>query len=202
MFHITHTLRQKLHCNLKAASNFSGTTIKVLAAAPIHNIKLIELHDTLHATKEPALKFHGLRLHDAPPTPMPTSVTLTAKTSFSNKRSAASQSQRPMEFRSINPPGTSSIAGAAKQTISALISQSAEAQINKIRRSRGRYQDKYLYSNSVPKIAKTVDAKPMSTATSAAVSKMGKDVSSIFGNKVKKAQQTLSIEDLADAFDL
>lgn len=42
----------------------------------------------------------------------------------------------------------------------------------------------------------------MSTATSAAVSEMGKDVSSIFGNKVKKAQQTLSIEDLADAFDL
>lgn len=43
----------------------------------------------------------------------------------------------------------------------------------------------------------------MSTATSATVSEIGKDFkTSLFGNKVKKAQRTLSNEDLANAFDL
>ncbi|KAG4437734.1 hypothetical protein IFR05_006768 [Cadophora sp. M221] len=140
MFHITQTLRQKLPSNLKAASNFSSTAVKVPASAQIHSIKIVELHDILHAKKEPKLQLHGLQFHNAAPSPPP--ATLTAQTASSDKSSAMAKSQH-KEFQSMVPPSPGSIAGAARQTISALISQSAEAQINEIRESRGKYQDKY-----------------------------------------------------------
>ncbi|KAG4437735.1 hypothetical protein IFR05_006769 [Cadophora sp. M221] len=52
------------------------------------------------------------------------------------------------------------------------------------------------------KKSQTGVAKPMSTATSVTVSEIEKDTSHIVGNKIKNAQRTLSVEDLANAFDL
>ncbi|KAL2063807.1 hypothetical protein VTL71DRAFT_5612 [Oculimacula yallundae] len=66
--------------------------------------------------------------------------------------------------------------------------------------SRGKAQDKN--SDSYPETAKAFDSKPKTPASSSTMSEIKKDMAAIFGNKIKKAQRTLSKEDLANAYDL
>jgi len=48
---------------LRAPIKPTATGSKV-QSAKIHNVKLVQLHDTLHSNKEQPLQLHGLRLHE------------------------------------------------------------------------------------------------------------------------------------------
>ncbi|KAK0115718.1 hypothetical protein ONS95_000022 [Cadophora gregata] len=201
MMSITRTIRQKLPSNLKAASSFSQTAVKTPPAASIHTVKLVHLHETLYASKEPKIQFRGLQIPHSPTCPL---------SSPALQDQARVTATTPDMLYGINPPARASIAGAAKKTISALISSSAEVQINKFRESHGRFQNKYLYGNPQPLPTPASSQKntptttePKATPTSEVVSEIKKDVAaSVFGNKVKKAQRALGNEDLSNAFDL
>ncbi|KAG4417647.1 hypothetical protein IFR04_009217 [Cadophora malorum] len=201
MMSVARTFRQKLPCNLKAISKFSQTAVKT-PAANIHTVKLLELHDTLHAAKEPELQFRGLRIPGFPTSPA------TSPPRIALHITGRVMNETPTTFCSMYTSAITSAAGAAKQSISAMISDSAQTQINRIRESHGRFQNKYLYGNPKPSpkpasCEKSSRVESKTTPTSAAVSELKKDVAtSVFGNKVKKAQRSLSKEDLANAFDL
>jgi len=191
-------------------------------------VKLLELHDTLHAAKEPELQFRGLRIPGFPTSPA------TSPPRIALHIAGRVMNETPTTFCSMYTSAITSAAGAAKQSISAMISDSAQTQINRTRESHGRFQNKYLYGNPKPSpkpascevsniigcyfgftvkvvlscfktdiFQKSSRVESKTTPTSAAVSELKKDVAtSVFGNKVKKAQRSLSKEDLANAFDL
>ncbi|PVH73291.1 hypothetical protein DL98DRAFT_53775 [Cadophora sp. DSE1049] len=124
MISIARTLRQKLPSNLKAASSFSQTEVKI-PAANIHTVKLVQLHDNLHRTVEPELRFRGLQILQFPPCP----ASSLARIALHNQGRVTAEIPK---FCFMAPPIAASMAGAAKQTISAMISASARVQINKI----------------------------------------------------------------------
>jgi len=143
MMSVARTFRQKLPCNLKAISKFSQTAVKT-PAANIHTVKLLELHDTLHAAKEPELQFRGLRIPGFPTSPA------TSPPRIALHIAGRVMNETPTTFCSMYTSAITSAAGAAKQSISAMISDSAQTQINRTRESHGRFQNKYLYGNPKP----------------------------------------------------
>ena len=153
MLSIARTFRQKVPCKLKAVSKFSQTAVKT-PAANIHTVKLVELHDKLHAAKEPELQFRGLHIPEFPTSPA------TSPARIALHSTGRVMNETPTTFSNMYTSAIDSAAGAAKQSISAMISDSAQTQINRIRESHGRFQNKYLYGNPKP------SPKPVSSEVS------------------------------------
>jgi len=69
-----------------------------IQSANIHNVSLVQLHDQLYATKEPALQLHGIRLHKL--TEATSSVPLSKIAR--ELREANSRAFREIEFRRVH----------------------------------------------------------------------------------------------------
>ena len=107
MSHLTRYLLRSLPTSpaSKAVSSSNSGSAKKVQSASIHNIKLVELHEKLHVSKEVSPQLRGLRLHDhhsnhqaATQFPVPKSPI----SDFFKGREQANSQARDLEYREVH----------------------------------------------------------------------------------------------------